>query len=113
MSRSNQDNIESSLSELWQREKDFERAIQDAADAEHTYKVASAKAYLSASGTIDERKALALVGCETLHEDFVKKEAIAAFVKEKLKDAQSALSARQSLLNFEARTNFGFNQSGA
>lgn len=113
MSRSVKDRVEESLSEIWQRERDFETAIQEAAESEHQYKIAHARAYLSATGTVDERKAQALIECENLHKDYLKNEAIATFVKEKLRDSQQALSARQSLLSFEAKTNFGSMGAGA
>jgi hypothetical protein len=113
MSRSNQNGIEAGISTLWDREKAFEDALQAHADAEHLFKVRNAEEFLKADGSVEARKAQALVNCKELHKDYLKKEAIATFTKEKLRDAQGALSARQSLLSYEARTNFGMTGAGA
>lgn len=113
MSRSNQDNIETSLSMLWDREQAFEQAAIEDAEAEHEFKMRHAKEFLTAEGSVEARKASALVASETLHANYLKKKAVKEFTREKLRDAQDALSARQSLLSYEAKTNFGSSSYGA
>jgi peptide methionine sulfoxide reductase MsrA len=108
-----QELVEKAIKAVHEREGDYQTALEQEADAEHEFKVQNAKAFLKASGGADLRKMEALVETEELHKDYLKKQAIAAFTKEKLKDAQAALSARQSLLSYEARTNFGSMGAGA
>ena len=52
-----QQQIETAIKELFNRERDFEAACKGFAEAEHSYRMAKAEAYLSATGTVDERKA--------------------------------------------------------
>jgi hypothetical protein len=104
------DHLEACLDAIWSRENDFEIACTDLAEAEHAFKIKEAKEFLSADGSVDARKATALVNCEALHGDYLKKKAIKEFSREKLRDAQDALSARQSLLSYEVKTNFGYTQ---
>lgn len=108
MSRSTQNDIETSLSEIWQREKDFQEACQNAARAKHNFKMQYAAAYLKAEGTLPVKDAIALLKCKDAHLEHVNTDAVYEFTKEKLRDAQSALSARQSLLKFEMATSSGF-----
>lgn len=106
MSRS--DTTEKTLSEIWRREKAFGEAVQASADAEHLWKIENAKAFLAAEGTEKARTAQAMIDTEELHRDFLTKQASMRFLREKLRDAQSALSARQSQMSYEAKTNFGY-----
>ena len=108
MSRSAPDKVEQSLSEIWMRESEFGTAAIEDAEAEHAFKIKHAKEFLKADGSVEARKAMALVECDTQHLDYLKKKAIKEFTREKLRDAQDALSARQSLLSYEAKTNFGY-----
>lgn len=108
MSRSNQNNIERSLADIWTREQEFGDAGQGDAEAEHAFKIKNAKEFLAADGSVEARKATALLACEKEHLDYLKKKAIKEFTREKLRDAQDALSARQSLLSYEAKTNFAY-----
>lgn len=101
-------NIEKSLSELFTREQEFVTACTEEAEAEHAFKINNAKEFMSADGSVELRKAAALVACEKQHLDFLKAKAVKEFTKEKLRDVQDSLSARQSLLSFEAKTNFAY-----
>lgn len=107
---STKEHLEACLDAIWSREKDFETACTELADAEHAFKIEEAKKFLSGEGSVDARKAQALVASEHLHGDYLKKKAVKEFSREKLRDAQDALSARQSLLSYEAKTNFGHTQ---
>lgn len=113
MSRSTKDNIEDALSEIQRREDAFKKALEDDAVAEHTAKLEKAKAFLSAQGTEKAREAQAVVDSEKFMLDQLKKRAVKEFTREALKDAQDALSARQTLLKFEVQTNFGSMGAGA
>ncbi len=42
------------------------------------------------------------------YKTYLKAVAVRDFTKEKLRDSQSALSARQSILSFETKTNMGY-----
>lgn len=104
MSRSNQTSVENTLTMLWDRESSFEKAAMDDAEAEHAYKMQQARTFLAADGTEKARAAKSLVDSEALHLDHLKKKAVKEFTREKLKDAQSALSARQSILTAASRS---------
>lgn len=108
MSRSQPDEIEISLSTLWDREQAFETAVRDDADAEHAFKMKQARAFLDADGTEKARAAKALVDSGKLYLDHLQKKAVKEFTREKLRDAQDALSARQSLLKYAAQTDFKY-----
>lgn len=105
-----QKSVEETLTMIWQRESDYEEACNEQAEAEHNYKLNDAKSFLAADGNIKEREATALIANQKLHLDYLQKKARKEFTKEKLRDAQDALSARQSLLSYEAKTNFGYTQ---
>ena len=101
-------NLENALSTITERETAFETALQDDANAEHLYKTEKAKAFLAADGTEKAREAKAVVESSKYLLDHLKKKAIKEFVREKLKDAQEAQSARQSILSYRGKTNFGY-----
>lgn len=100
--------LEQSLTELYSRESEYGSALQDDAEAEHAYKMKQAREYLAAEGTEKARAATALIACETLHLDYLKKAAVKDFLKEKLRDSQQALSARQSLLTASVKSDLGY-----
>jgi len=109
----NTKNLENALSQLWEREKDFGSSLDDAAEKEHKYKMKFARSILTADGkNAETREAQALIECEEEYEAHLKAKAVATFTKEKLKDCQDALSARQTLLSYEVKTNFGQMQGG-
>lgn len=100
--------LEKSLTELYGRETEYGTALQDDAEAEHAYKMKQAREYLAADGTEKARTATALIACELLHLDYLKKAAVKDFTKEKLRDSQQALSARQSLLTASVKSDLGY-----
>lgn len=91
--------VQDTLTEMYQRENDFRETCLAEADTEHAYKVAKAKAYLTAEGTEKAREAQSVVNTETLYGEYLQAKARKEFTKEKVKDVQSALTARQSLLS--------------
>jgi hypothetical protein len=100
--------LEKALTEIYNREQEFTKACTEEAEAEHAYKMKHAREFLQADGAVEQRKATALVACDVLYSDYLKKKAVKEFTKEKLRDSQDALSARQSLLSYEIKTNFGY-----
>jgi hypothetical protein len=97
--------LEQTLSTLADREEAFEKACLDFADAESHYRIQLSREFLKADGSVEKRKAEALVAVENALRHRDKTEAVKEFTKEKLKDAQTAVFARQSLLNADVRTN--------
>lgn len=89
-------------------EPDYEKALIDHAEAETRYRVRKAEEYLKAEGSIPEREAKAIVATKQLLEERNRAEAVKDFLKVKMHDRQSAVSARQSLLSAEVRTNRAF-----
>lgn len=100
-------NLEKALSELHIREKEFETACLDAADAEATYRINFAKKFLEADGSMDMRKQLATQNCEKEIKERFRTDAVEKFTREKLRDAQTAASIRQSLFSADTRSNLG------
>lgn len=108
MSRSNQDNVEQSLSMIFAREEDLRKALLDEAEAKHLYEVKQAKEILKAEGTEKVKVATALIACEDEYLDYLRKKAVATFTREAIQDAQQALSARQTLLTASVKSDFGY-----
>jgi hypothetical protein len=114
MSRSNEEimdrdeRLEKALTDVEAIEPDLEKALNDEATKEHTFKIKQAEEYLKASGTVDERKAKALTACKDVYLSHLKAVAVKDFIKAKLKDRQDAVSARQSLLTASVKTNQRF-----
>lgn len=107
------ENLEKAIREVAERERAYGDAVQNEAETEYSYKIAQATEYLKADGTVDERKAIALTNCKTQYKAYLTAQATKAFCDAKLKDAQSAMNARQSLLRFQTQTNFGEMRTGA
>lgn len=112
MSRSNpidkDEQLEQALGAVAEIEPDFESALLTAADTEADYEVAWAKAYLAAEGSIEARKAAATIATEKYLKAKNDAKAVKEFLRAKLKDRQDTVSARQTLLNSELRTNRAF-----
>lgn len=100
--------LEDTLAIVADREQAFEDACVQYADAESEYRVRFAKAYLAAEGTEKARNSEAIIAVENFLRERDRLEAVKEFTKEKLRDAQAAVSARQSLLNADLRTNKAF-----
>lgn len=102
------EDLETALHQLYDRETAYQTACEEEAEAEHAYKMKQAREFLDADGPVDVRKATALVACNGLYLDYLKKAAVKDFTKEKLRDSQQALSARQSLLTASVKSDFGY-----
>jgi hypothetical protein len=102
------DQLEAALDAVSTIQPDYETACIDHAEAESEYRIAKAKAYLNAEGTEKAREATAIVKTENLLRERDRTEAIRDFTRTKLKNAQDAVSARQSLLRADVKTNAAF-----
>jgi len=102
------ENVERALSELASREKHYEDACLSDADAEHAYRMRKAQALLAAEGTEKAREAKSIVDSNKEMLAHLKAKAVRDFTKEKLRDSQQALSARQSLLTASSRSDQGY-----
>lgn len=100
--------LEAALERLPDLEDALQKACVDYAEAESDYRVAKAKAYLNAEGTEKAREAAAVIATERLLRERDRTEAVKEFTRERLRDAQQVVSARQSLLNAQVRTNAAF-----
>lgn len=112
MSRSNpidkDEQLEQALDAVAEIEPDFENALLTAAEAEADYDIQWSKAYLAADGTEKARAATATVNTERFLKARNDAKAVKEFLRAKLKDRQDAVSARQSLLSAEVKTNQRF-----
>lgn len=100
--------LEMALAAVEAIEPDFEKALIDHAEAETRYRVRKAEEYLKAEGTIQSREATAIIEVKQLLEARNRAKAVKEFLEEKLRDRQSAVSARQSLLTASVKTNRAF-----
>lgn len=100
--------LEATLDAVTDRESAFGDACLAYAEAESEYRVQFAKAYLAAEGTEKARNSDAILKVERYLRERDKTEAVKEFSKERLRDVQMAVSARQSLLNADIRTNKAF-----
>lgn len=100
--------LEQALEAVADIEPDFESALLTCADAEAEYEVEWSKAYLKAEGSIEARKAAATIATHALLKAKNDAKAVKEFLRAKLKDRQDAVSARQSLLRADLRTNERF-----
>lgn len=97
--------LERALAALAEREEAYEKACYEFADAESEYRTQFAREFLLADGAVELKKQTAINKVAKHLKERDKKEAIRDFTKEKVKDAQLAVSARQSLLSSARRTN--------
>lgn len=102
------ENVEKVIGELAHREMSYITACTDVADAEHAYKMKLAREFVQAEGSVDLRKNLALIKCEEVYKEFLTATAVKDYTKEKLKDAQSVMSARQSLLTASVKGDWNY-----
>lgn len=112
MSRSNpidkDEQLEQALDAVADIEPDFESALLTAADADADFEIEWAKEFLKADGSVEARKAQAVVATARFLKAKGTAKAVKEFLREKLRDRQSAVSARQSLLAASLRTNERF-----
>lgn len=97
--------LEAALEAVASIEPDFEKALIDYAEAETHYRIRKSEEYLKAEGTEKAREAQAVIAVGKLLEQRNRAEAVKDFLKVKMKDRQDAVSARQSLLSAEVKTN--------
>lgn len=91
--------IEKAVEEIFSRETDFTEACREFAEAEHSYRMAKAEAFLEATGTVEERK---MKADRKVNKEMKRKlaaEAALSFTKAKLDDVRQVISARQSILS--------------
>lgn len=100
--------LEAALERLPDLEEAFQAACVGYAVAESDYRIEFSRAFLRAEGTEKARNAEALLAVERFLRERDRSEAVKEFTKEKLRDAQQVVSARQSLLNANVRTNAAF-----
>lgn len=100
--------LEAELDRMADREEAYETACVDAAKAESEYRIRMAEEFLKASGAVEQRKQEAIVAVQHLLRERDRTEAIREFTREKLKDVQQAVSARQTLVSADTRTNRAF-----
>lgn len=100
--------LEQALDVVTDREEAFETACIEFAEAESTYRILFAKAFLNAEGTEKARHNTAILAVEKQLRERDRSNAVKEFTFQKLKDAQMATSARQSLLSADLRTNRAF-----
>lgn len=100
--------VESALDAVADREQAFGAACVAYAEAESEYRVQFARAYLAAEGTEKARNSEAIIKVERFLRERDRTEAVKEFTREALRDAQAAVSARQSLLAADIRTNRSF-----
>lgn len=103
-----EETLERTLDVVSYREEAYRDACMQYADAESSYRIAKSKEYLLAEGTEKAREATAIVKVERLLEAKEKAKAVKEFTEQYLRDAQLSVSARQSLLNADLRTNKAF-----
>lgn len=101
-------NLENCLDAVADRESAYQEACEKYADAESEYRIEYSRAFLAADGTEKARQASAVLKVEKYLRERNRAEAVRDFTFQKLRDAQSATSARQSLLNADVRTNKAF-----
>lgn len=103
--------VDQAIQDVYEREKAFGDALKREADAEYAFKVKQAQELLNAEGTESVKKSIALTKCSVEYKEYLMATASKEFIKAKLNDAQSVLSARQSLLSAEAKSDFGYANS--
>lgn len=102
------DDLEAALETVSSLEEDFEKACVGYAESESEYRVQFAKAYLAAEGTEKARNSEAIIKVERFLRERDRTEAVKEFTREKLRDSQAAVSARQTLLKANLETNQRF-----
>jgi hypothetical protein len=103
-----EEQLEATLNALDGLEEAYQEALTKYFDAEAEYRIAKADAFLKSEGTEKARDAQAIKETQKLLRERNKAEAVKEFMKAKIKDAQDAVSARQSLLNSSLKTSTAF-----
>lgn len=100
--------LEKAISAVADRERAYKAALERDAEAEYQFKIKQAQELLKAEGTEAVKKSIALVACASEYKEHLSATANKDFTKVALIDAQSAMSARQSLLTAESKSNFSY-----
>ena len=100
--------LEAALNAVSEIEEGFEKVLTDAVNAKADDEIEYAKAFLKAEGTEKAREAQAKIDTERFKRERYRTEAVREFQRTKLQDAQAAVSARQTLLKANLRTNEAF-----
>lgn len=108
MTQDKEQKLEEMLDLMSDRESAYETACIDAAKAESEYRIRLAEEFLKASGAVEQRKMEAIKAVQHLLRERDRTEAIRDFTREKLRDVQQAVSARQTLVSADVRTNRAF-----
>mgnify|MGYP003655705094 CR=1 FL=1 len=101
-------NLETTLTELYKREQAYGKALNEDVIAEHAYKMKKAEMFLLSEGTEKVKEAESVAQSKTEYLTHLTARAAKMFAKEKLADAQKALSARQSLLAADGQSDKGY-----
>lgn len=97
--------IEEIITELKTCEKAYTDACLELAEAEAIYKHKKSLKYLQADGTIADRNAQADIECWDEHKRKLTAEAVLALTKAAMENCRNILSARQSILSAQSKTN--------
>lgn len=97
------DKIERAIEELARREKAFEKAQEEFANAEYEYRQAKAKEFLSADGTDKTRESISIKKSAAQMKRKIKAEAQVHLLRTMLDDCRQVVSARQSILSAEVK----------
>ena len=95
--------LESAIEAMLEREAFYAEKRMAAAENEHRYKLKRALETKKAEGTIKDKEMSAEIACETESLKRLLADAENDIAKEKLLDARTVVSARQSILNAETR----------
>lgn len=100
--------LEKALDELSTRENFYAEKRMKAAESEYAHKLKRAVEIKKANGTIKDKEAIAEINCAVEYLTRLLADAESDIAKEKLLDVRTAVSARQSILNAETRTERAF-----
>lgn len=109
--RSQPNEIEKAIKELYERETEFAKACVDLPIKKHDYKQKYAISIRKAVGTVQERESDATLECDKEYLAYIQAEARVEIAKQKLYDCRAVMEARRSLLANE-RSEREFANSG-
>jgi hypothetical protein len=96
--------LDAAIEHMFGLEDAYELALIGEADAEYAYDQGFAEEHLKASGTLPDKKEIATQKTAQQQKAHLRAKAAAKFLAVKVKNAQTAVSARQSLLNANLKT---------
>lgn len=105
--KDNEQKLDAAIEHMLALEHPYELALNSEATAEHKFEQDFAHAIMSSNGANAEiRKANATLAVTRQAEAHLKAKAVVKFLGVKMKNAQMAVSARQSILSNEKNRNF-------